>query len=106
MRKMKRAIYKVLSIFFTYSDMPLIHNVLERKHPGQERGEGSAVVQCCRGTLLTTSRIQLQHDANHLTGKLTQLQAQSPLSRVAGNMYVYVYIHGSFHLEIKTSCQL
>ena len=63
------------------SDMPLIHNVHERKHPGQERGEGSAVVQCCRGTLLMTSRIQLQHDANHLTGKLTQLQAQSPLSK-------------------------
>ena len=70
-----------------------IHNVLERKHPGQERGEGSAVVQCCRGTLLTTSRIQLQHDANHLTGKLTQLRAHSPLSKqslwlylVEGNM--------------------
>ena len=65
----------------TVSDMPLIHNVPERKHPGQKRGEGSAVVQCCRGTLLTTSRIQLQHDANHLTGKLTQLTAQSTLSK-------------------------
>ena len=32
----------------TVSDMPLIHNVLERKHPGQERGRGE-----CSGALLS-----------------------------------------------------
>ena len=67
----------------TVSDMPLIYIMCLRENTQVRRGaEGSAVVQCCRGTLLTTSRIQLQHDANHLTGKLTQLQAQSPLSKL------------------------
>ena len=32
----------------TVSDMPLIHNVPERKHPGQERGRGE-----CSGAMLS-----------------------------------------------------
>ena len=64
-KKMKKA-FSENHIFTRFNlDMPLIyHNVPERKNPG---AEGSAMVQCCRGTLLMTSRIQHQHDANHLT---------------------------------------
>ena len=47
MRKMKRWGNLCGSINFpslTVSDMPLIHNVPERKHPGQERGRGECSV--------------------------------------------------------------
>ena len=71
MRKMKRwgnLCDVVLSIFFTYNDMPLVYIMcLREKTQLRREAEGSAMVQCCRGTLLMTSRIQHQHDANHLT---------------------------------------
>ena len=68
MRKMKRwgnLCDVVLSIFSTYNDIYIM--CLGEKNHLRREAEGSAMVQCCRGTLLMTSRIQHQHDANHLT---------------------------------------